>query len=256
MKPSGNCVLITGGASGIGLALAGLFVKNNNMVIVCGRDQAKLEAAQRSVPGLIGLQADVADASSREQLANAIQSRFSNLNVLINNAGALNITDLTKPQHVEILRSEIAVNLVAPVALTSLLLPTLSRNPNPTIVNVTTGYVWLPSARTAAYSATKTALHIMTEALRFQLRNTPVCVVEVAPPPVDTAMSSHYVGSKATPEGVAQKIYRGLRSGNEVIALGPSNVARILGRLSPDWAFQYMNRIEASWPAPEDHAGN
>ena len=244
MQPDGNTVLITGGGSGIGLALARRLVAGRNVVVVCGRDQARLDAAVAGLPGLVAIRADVADPDGRRALADEVAARFPGLNMLVNNAGLLHVCDLTAPDHVDALQAEVATNLVAPVALTSLLLPLLRRQRTAAIVNVTTGYVFLPSARTAPYSATKSALHAMTRSLRFQLRATPVRVVEVMPPAVDTAMASHYAGAKLTPDHIARRILRGLRRGDDEIVIGASRLARLLARVAPHTGFLLMNRAE------------
>ncbi len=244
MKKSGNTVLITGGASGIGLALAELLIQSSNEVIVCSRNIVTLDAAKSRVPGLHVIRADVANPEQRVELVAELKQRFPRLNVLVNNAGQVNVADLMQPEHVAILEAEVAVNLVAPVALTSALLPQLLAQPDAAIVNVTTGYVFLPSARTAPYSATKTALHVMTRSLRFHLQGHKVQVAEVMPPPVDTAMARHYSGSKMSAEAAARRILTGLVRGDEEIVIGVSRLARLLGRLLPQTAFGIMNRTE------------
>lgn len=244
MKANGNTVLITGGASGIGLALSRLLIASGNRVLVCGRDRAKLDAAVASLPGLIAIQADVADPASRNELVRQVTDHFPDLNVLINNAGLLHLSDLTNTAHVTQLSAEIAVNLMAPVELISAFLPAIRTRPNPTLVNISSGYVFLPSARTAAYSATKTALHVYTRSLRYQLAKDGISVVEVMPPAADTAMASHYAGSKMPPDLVASKILRGLINGDDEIVIGVSRWARRLARLMPATAFAVMNRME------------
>ncbi len=245
MQRSGNTVLITGGASGIGLALARQLAAAGNSVVVCGRDQAKLDAACAAVPQLTAIRADVADPAGRKALVAELAARFPALNVLVNNAGLLHVSDLTQPAHVQHLEAELAINLVAPVALASLLLPALRRQPAATIVNVTSGYVFLPSARTAPYSATKAALRVMTRALRFQLGKSGVRVVEVMPPAVDTAMASHNSGGKMTPDALARQIVRGLHRNQDEIVVGLSRVSQVLARVAPDAGFTMMNRAEA-----------
>ncbi len=244
MNSNGNTVLITGGASGIGLALSRLLIASGNRVVVCGRDREKLDAAVASLPGLIAIQADVAEPASRGALVKEVTERFPDLNVLINNAGLLHVSDLTKAAHISELKDEIAVNLMAPVELINALLPTIRTRPSPTLVNVSSGYVFLPSARTAAYSTTKTALHIYTRTLRYQLAHDGISVVEVMPPAADTAMASHYAGSKMSPDLVARKILRGLVKGDDEIVIGISRWARRLARLMPATAFAIMNRME------------
>ncbi|MDE2481928.1 MAG: SDR family NAD(P)-dependent oxidoreductase [bacterium] len=246
MQRRGNTVLITGGASGIGLALARALLANHNAVIICGRDEVKLQAAREALPGLVAMRADVADPSDRARLVERLRLEAPRLNVLVNNAGALHLCDLTSPAFLGDLDTEIGVNLVGPVALASALLPLLRANPDPTIVNVTTGFVYVPGAYNAPYSATKAALHVMTRSLRFQLRAKNVRVVEVVPPVVDTPMAAHYDGKKETPERVAAEIVAGLASRRDEIVIGMSRIARVLARVAPRFAFQMFN---ASAPA-------
>lgn len=247
MKRSGNTVLITGGASGIGLALARALVSGGNDVVVCGRDQAKLDAAASAVAGLSTIRTDVASAAGREALIARLRERHPSLNVLINNAGIVNVADVRAEDFLAVFEREIATNLTAPVALATTLLPILERSQNATIVNVTSGYVFVPSARTAAYSATKTALHVMTQAMRYQLRDSSVRVVEVMPPPVATAMADHYRGSKLTPERAAAAILRGLQGDRVEIVIGISRAPQILARIAPRLAFGLINDMESKW---------
>jgi uncharacterized oxidoreductase len=235
MTPNENTALI-------GFALAKRLIGTGNTVIICGRDQAKLDAACARLPQLTALRADVTNETDREALLAHIRQRFPKFNVLVNNAGIIHVSDLTNPAHIHELQSEIATNLLAPVALTTLFLPTLRVQPSAIIVNITTGYVFLPSARAATYSATKTALHVMTRALRFQLRSTNVRVVEVMPPAVDTAMALSGSGRKLSPDTVANIVLRGLTRGDKEIAIGLSRVGKFLGRVAPELAFTLMNR--------------
>jgi uncharacterized oxidoreductase len=245
MRANGNTAVVTGGATGIGLALASALLASGNAVIICGRSANALERATAALPGLIAIQCDLTDPAARASLAAQLTRRFPQLNLLVNNAGALEVCDVTEPAHVRVLESELAINLLAPVALTSLLLPLLRQQSAATIVNVTSGYVFLPSARTAPYCATKIALHTITRALRFQLRGTPIEVIEVMPPAVDTALAAHYHGAKLAPDEVARAILRGLLRNQREIVIGVSKVARLLGRVAPRTAFQLMNLMEA-----------
>nr|WP_321986810.1 SDR family NAD(P)-dependent oxidoreductase [uncultured Lichenicoccus sp.] len=245
MRGSGHSVLITGGASGIGLALATLLVRSGNTVLACGRDAGRLEAARAGCPGLLTIQADVSTDAGRRGLVETVGGQLPGLDILVNNAGLLHVNDLHGASVMGELEAEFATNLLAPVALANLLLPTLLRRPEAAIVNVSTGYVFLPSARCATYSATKAGLHAMTQAFRFELRATQVMVMEVMPPAVDTAMARHAGGSKLTPDFVADRIVRGLRRGDDEVVIGLSRVARLLARIAPATGFGLMNRGEA-----------
>ncbi|WP_428374426.1 SDR family oxidoreductase [Lichenicoccus sp.] len=250
MRRSPNTVLITGGASGIGLALATRLVQSGNVVIACGRDQGRLDAARATCPGLRTIQADVATDAGCRSLVACVTQDFPKLDILVNNAGLLHLNDLRGATLTRELEAEFAVNLLAPVALANLLLPTLLRQPEAAIVNVTTGYVFLPSARAATYSATKAGLHAMTQALRFDLRGTRVRVIEVMPPAVDTAMARHYGGAKLAPAQVADRIVRALQRGDEEVVIGVSRLGRLLARVAPATGFGLMNRSEAKAARP------
>jgi len=244
MHANGNTALITGGGTGIGLALSRTLIDTGNTVIICGRNGDTLARAAATLPGLVTIRCDVTDPADRASMCQEVTLRFPRLNLLVNNAGTLQVSDLTQPGHVAELESAMATNLLAPVALTSLLLPVLKLQSAAKIVNVTSGYVFLPSARTAPYCATKVALHTMTRSLRFRLRGTSIQVVEVMPPAVDTALASHYTGAKLSTESVARAILRGLLRDREEIVIGVSKLARLLGRVAPGIAFALMNSME------------
>ena len=245
LAAGGHTVLITGGGSGIGLALATRLVRDGNVVLACGRDPGRLDAARSSCPGLLTLQADIATAEGRAALVETVTRDLPALDILVNNAGLLHLNDLRGATLAAELEAEFATNLLAPVALANLLLPTLLRQPAAAIVNVTTGYVFLPSARCATYSATKAGLHAMTRALRYELRGTRVRVIEVMPPAVDTAMARHNQGGKLSPDKVADSIARALHRHQDEVVIGLSRVGQALARLAPGIGFSIMNRGEA-----------
>ncbi len=249
MDAQGNTVLITGGAGGLGLALARRLIAGN-AVIVCGRDEERLAAARASVPGLVAIRADLSDPADRAALAATIDTDFPGLNVLINNAAGMSLCGPADPGIVAALEADVAINLLAPVALTALLLPAMRRARQATVVNVTTGYVFSPSARAASYSATKTGLRTFTRTLRWALRGTGVRVVEVVPPPVDTAMAAGYAGRKMTVDRAAALIHAGLLADRDEIVFGVSRLARVVARLAPELVLATMNGSEARWPRP------
>ena len=249
MDARGNTILITGGAGGIGLALARRLIVGNT-VIVCGRDEDRLAAARASLPGLVAIRADVSDPADRAALAAAIGLEFPDLNVLVNNAAGMSSCGPADAGIAAALEADLATNLVAPAALTAMLLPLMRRAPRATVVNVTTGYVFSPSARAASYSATKTGLRALTRTLRFALRDTAVRVVEVVPPPVDTAMAAGYGGRKMTADRAAALIHAGLLANRNEIVFGVSRLAQVMARLAPELVLAAMNRSEARWPRP------
>jgi uncharacterized oxidoreductase len=188
MKISGNTVLITGGATGIGLALAEQYLKLGNEVIICGRREKKLNEAKEKFPKLHIAQTNLAEKELRTNFAHYIIKEFPAINVLINNAGIQNETDITNPECNDSMQEEVDVNFVAPVHLAALFLEHLKQKETAAIINITSGLAFSPLAIVPVYCATKAALHSVTLSLRYRLRDTSVKVFEIAPPIVDTEL--------------------------------------------------------------------
>ena len=249
MITSGNTVLITGGASGIGLALAEAFLHLGNQVLICGRRGDRLQAAQDALPGLHTRLCDVADAAERRQLATWAASTFPNLNILVNNAGIQRAIDFRQgPDALVQVESEIATNFEAPIHLSALFIPHLSAQPHAAIVNVTSGLAFVPSAMFPVYCATKAALHSFSRTLRHQLRNTPIMVFEIVPPLVDTELNAEFRQQRAsryrgiTPDVVAAGALAGMERDQLEIAIGDAATRMMAGRSDPDGAFRAMNK--------------
>ncbi len=185
MKTSSNTVLITGGASGIGLAFAERFLAAGSEVVICGRRESKLVEAQAKNPRLHVHVCDLSTAVDRVSLFRWATSKFPGLNVLVNNAGIQRRVPLDQSEEWEQTQQEIAINLEAPIHLTKLFLAHLVKQPLPAIINVGSGLAFAPLAFVPIYCATKAALHSFTLSLRHQLSATPVKVIEIVPPAVE-----------------------------------------------------------------------
>ncbi len=226
MKVSGNTILITGGATGIGLALADILLKSGNEVIVCGRRREKLRAAKARLPGLRVRVCDVSKPRSRKALAEWVTSRFKSLNVLVNNAGIQRPVDFTRgTRDIVSADEEIETNLVAPIHLSALLVPHLRRQKQPAIVNVSSGLAFAPIAAVPVYCATKAAIHSLSLSMRRQLHDIGIKVFEIAPPMVDTALGGRRRGKAErefcmSPEEVARGILDALKRDRYEVALG------------------------------------
>ncbi len=187
MNISGNTILITGGGSGIGQALASALHGEGNTVIITGRRQGTLEATVAAHPGMSFAVIDVEDPAAIRAFAATITADHPALNVLINNAGVMVAEDLlADPFDLAVAETTIATNILGPIRLTAVLLPHLRRQPRATVVNVTSGLAFVPLAATPTYSATKAAMHSYSQSLRHQLKDTSVEVLELAPPAVAT----------------------------------------------------------------------
>jgi uncharacterized oxidoreductase len=243
MNISGNQILITGGATGIGLALAEAFLKAGNQVAVCGRRQDKLDEIRQILPGVKTIQADLATAEGRTLLISQALDELPKLNIIVNNAGMMQAVQLNEANPVQLekwLRDEVEIDCLAPILIATQLLPHLERQASAAIVNVTTGLVFAPAATYPFYAAAKAGLRAFTQSLRFQLRASSVKVLEVLPPAVDTALNQSK-DPKISPQQVAQETLRGLEKGMSEIKVGQSKILAILARLSPGLAYSMIN---------------
>jgi uncharacterized oxidoreductase len=186
MNMTGNTILITGAGSGIGLALAEEFARMDNQVIVAARSPEKLKAAEQR--GLVTIPADVSDSGSIQALATRVIQVFPKTNVVVHNAAVSKREDLVQGGDSKLQEETVATNLLGPMRLTNALMPHLLKQRSAAILIVSSGLAFVPSAFVPAYSATKAALHSYAQSLRFQLRQTSIQVIEIAPPYVQTEL--------------------------------------------------------------------
>jgi uncharacterized oxidoreductase len=187
MNLSNNTVLVTGGGSGIGLALASRFLKAGSKVIICGRRPQALADAKAQFPELQTIQCDVGIESERVKLAETMMDEQPRMNVLVNNAGIQNRPlSIVEAQNWKSHEAEISINLEAPMHLTMLFAPFLTKQKEAAIINITSGLAFVPIAAMPTYCATKAAMHSFSMSARWQLKDSSVKVFEVAPPGVQT----------------------------------------------------------------------
>jgi uncharacterized oxidoreductase len=198
MKLTGNTVLITGGGSGIGRALAEALHQRGNKVIISGRRKGHLDAVVAANPGMEAVELDIADLKSIQAAAAKIIAEHPELNVLINNAGVMLPDKAGDVIDDELLSSTITTNLIGPIRLTSAFIEQIKRKQG-TIIYNTSVLAFVPMAITAVYSATKAALHSYVLSQRFLLQKQGVRVLEIAPPWVRTELMNSQEAEQAMP---------------------------------------------------------
>lgn len=189
MKTTGNTILITGGNSGIGRALAEAFHRLGNKVIISGRRQDTLDEMTAANPGMAALPVDMGDAAGIKAFAEQVLREHPGLNVVLHSAGIMKREDLSQaPDYLATAEETIATNLLGPIRLTAALLPHLVGQKDAALLTVSSGLAFVPLATTPTYSATKAAIHSYSMGIRHQLKDTPVQVIEIAPPYVRTGL--------------------------------------------------------------------
>ena len=244
MKLRGNTILITGGATGIGFALATRFSSLGNEVIICGRRKSALAEAKGICPALHAISCDISSEEERSSLFARLVKEFPNLNVLINNAGIQNRPlHITEQQDWRKCTQEMAINFEAPVHLSQLFVPFLSRQNNPTIINISSGLAFVPLAQMPIYCATKAALHSFTLSLRQQLLPASIKVIELIPPAVNTDLGGKGLHDNGVPlNEYADFAIASLGKDEVEIGYGFSDRARLASREQLDEMFRSMNK--------------
>jgi uncharacterized oxidoreductase len=188
MHMTGNTILITGGGSGIGAALAHRFHNLGNTVIIAGRRIETLEATIGDRQNMHALPLDIEDPAAISAFAETLIARFPDVNVLVNNAGIMRFEALERARDLSDAEATITTNLLGPIRLTNALVEHLATRPDAAIVNVSSGLAFVPLVATPTYSATKAAIHSYTQSLRSALAGK-VEVIELAPPAVQTELT-------------------------------------------------------------------
>lgn len=249
MKYKQQKVLITGGGSGIGLALAKTFLSHNNTVIITGRNLNKLETAKRQNPEMHIFKSDVTNDAEVSKLVTDIKQQFGGLDVLINNAGIMNLVD-TGNQENDLQKQmlEIAINYNSPIRLLHHFLPLLKNSNQGVLVNVSSGLAYVPFAQAPVYSGTKAALHFWTKSIRLQLKHHQIKVIELLPPVVDTPLA-HGANiaeddnlKPMPPQKMADLFWKDYIKGKEEITPGISKQLKLLSRLAPNFIFKQLNK--------------
>jgi uncharacterized oxidoreductase len=243
MKLENKTILITGGASGIGLALAVALVYRGNRVVVCGRNREKLRQAEKLLPSITTMSCDITEPADLSDLYRRLENRFPELDLLFNNAGIQTAMDFRAGVVDEsLIDRELRTNLTAHIDVTNRLYPLLSARPESAIVFIGSVLGQVPKFSAPVYSAAKAGLHCYAQCLRGQLAATSTRVVEVIPDLVDTAMTGDRVNArKIRPDQLAREVMDGLVRDREQIMIGRTGLLLGINRLSPELAHSLVN---------------
>lgn len=241
MEITNNKILITGGASGIGLGLTERFIQENNTVIICGRRESVLNEVAAKFPSVITRTCDLSVAEEREQLYQWIADEHPDVNVLVNNAGVQQWMSVSDDDFFQRAKSELTVNVEAPLHLTSLFikLPALT-----SIINVTSGLAFVPFTKVPVYSATKAFFHSFTLSLRSLLTGKGIEVIELIPPALNTDLGGKGLHDHAPPVGdFINAVFNQLKEGKTELTFGPSDA---MANATPDELRTIFSRMNAN----------
>ncbi len=243
MKISGNKILITGGASGIGLGLTERFTRENNTVIICGRRESVLQEVAARFPSVIAKVCDLSVEAERVALFNWVSENHGDLNVLVNNAGIQQWMNISDKDFFGRAKEEIMTNIEAPLHLTSLFINLKSLE---TIINVTSGLSFVPFTNAPVYSATKAFFHSFTLSARHLLKSKNVEVIEMIPPALNTDLGGKGLHDAFPPvSDFIESIFRQLEEGKAELTFGFSEVMVKAGPEDIKNAFNRLNTTPA-----------
>ncbi len=214
-EPNGKIIVITGGAGGIGSALAHSLAADGATIIVADLDGAGADAVAANLPGNghLGYGIDLTDRAQVEALIAFIAASYGRIDVLVNNAG-MTSADRFDERSVESIEHELNVNLLAPLVLSRLAIPLLQVSADPRIcTTVSLGGIF-PLGETPIYTASKFGLRGAMLAIGMDLAAKGITVGSVLPSATDTPMlrqealdggnSLQFLDPPQTPEDVVR----------------------------------------------------
>jgi len=224
MKTTGNTVFISGGSAGIGLAIAKKLNAAGNKVIINGRNEERLQKALKELNNAVALKGDLSVEADRVRIAQELTEQYQEMNIVINNAGAAFMNDLSDSNNnaTEKAFQEINTNYLSVIHFTSLVLPHLLQKEDAAIVNISSIAVYRGNKYLPTYSASKAALHSYTQGLRDTFsENESINIYEVYPPLVNTEFSAEIGGAKGIPPSeVADELFLALEINQFEIPVG------------------------------------
>ncbi len=215
-----NTILITGGTSGIGKALADLLADYENQVIVCGKT---MEKTQHLPPNVTGFCCDLSHSEGVKSLQSYLLANHCSLNILINNAATLTDWNVASEEAIE---AEIYLNLTAPLLLSRFFVNQIDPRKENTIINISSKASLQPMTNFITYSVSKRGLSFFSTAMRCEVKDKEIKVFDIIPPAVKTNLFDTFHQKQnhgtnnityVTPEAFALLLVNALEKGQENI---------------------------------------
>jgi uncharacterized oxidoreductase len=239
MKLAKNKILITGGASGIGLGLTERFIQENNTVIICGRREGLLKEVADKFPSVITKVCDLSNEAGRIELYNWITENHSDLNVLVNNAGIQNWMNISDSDFYQKTSDEITTNVLAPIHLTTLFTNLKSLD---TIINVTSGLAFVPFSKVPVYCGTKAFMRSFTLSLRHLLKPKNIEVIEMIPPALNTDLGGKGIhDAHPAVSDFVESVFQQMKEGKTELTFGTSEARATANNETIAEYFERMN---------------
>ncbi|MET0245086.1 MAG: SDR family NAD(P)-dependent oxidoreductase [Flavitalea sp.] len=260
MQLKNSTILITGGTSGIGLELVKQLLPLGATVIVTGRSLKNLEETQKQFPLVHTIQSDVSEPDQIDSLYLAVTRQFPQLNIIINNAGLMRLIDLRDRQPgLRDLTSEINTNLSGTIQMVHRFLPHLLRQRSAAIINVSSGIAFMPYSSAPVYSASKAGVRAYTQALRLQLEDTNVKVMEMIPPGVNTNLQNEWAvqpnpSQMMDVDKMVSIAIKGLQQDKKELKPALISVIGFLSRLVPGALMKFGHREFKKFTGTTKHA--
>jgi uncharacterized oxidoreductase len=244
MKTSGNTILITGAASGIGLEIAKLFSQRDNKVIMADKSIEQLKTEAAKLKNAEAIDVDLTNENDLNKLIQTLKLNHSDLNIAVLNAGTANDYSLYSTGFdLEYAKSEINTNYIANVRLTHALEPLLSTKQEAAFVVTTSGLAFVPNLNYPTYSVTKAALHAFTVASRLALKRkgSAIKFFDLMPPLTETPLAKGLDAPKITAAEVASQFMDSFEKDELEIHVGDTEKIYQLFLKSPEEALMAVN---------------
>lgn len=247
MELTGNKILITGAASGIGLEIARLFSDRGNTVLMVDKTADRLEEEAVKLENSMAITVDVSKQEALNSFIENIKTEHSDLNIAILNAGTANNYGLYSEHYDPIYASsEMTTNYLANVQLAHGLEPILARNKNAAFVFTTSGLAFVPNLTYPTYSATKAALHsyALASRLALQRKGSAIKVFDLMPPLTETPLAKGLDAPKISAAEVARWFLNSFEKDELEIHVGDTEKIYQLFLENPDHALMAVNPID------------